>query len=101
MTSGQVNGDGEQSAGPPAVVVYWRPGCPFCIRLRLGLRRINVASEELNIWSDPSAAAFVRSVNGRDEMVPTVVVGATTMRNRTPRQVKRELERQSPGPGAK
>ena len=96
MMSGQVNGDGAQSAGPPAVVVYWRPGCPYCIRLRM-----NVASEELNIWSDPSAAAFVRSVNGGDETVPTVVVGATAMRNPTPREVKRELERQAPGPEAK
>jgi hypothetical protein len=62
---------------------------------------MNVASEELNIWSDPSAAAFVRSVNGGDETVPTVVVGATAMRNPTPREVKRELERQAPGPEAK
>ena len=99
--SDQVNGDGAQCAEQPTVIVYWRPGCPFCIRLRLGLRRRNVASEELNIWSDPSAAAFVRSVNGGDETVPTVVIGATTLRNPTPRQVKRELERQLAGPDAR
>jgi mycoredoxin len=83
------------------VVVYWRPGCPYCAHLRWGLRRMNVASEELNIWSDASAAAFVRSVNGGDETVPTVLVGATTMHNPTPRQVGREIERQSPSLGAK
>lgn len=85
------------SAGSPAVVVYWRPRCPFCARLRWGLRRMNVVSEELNIWEVPNAAAFVRSVNGGDETVPTVVVGATTMLNPTPRQVKRELGRQLSG----
>jgi mycoredoxin len=57
---------------------------------------MNVASEELNIWSDPSAAAFVRSVNGGNETVPTVLVGATTMLNPRPRQVRREIKRQSP-----
>jgi hypothetical protein len=62
---------------------------------------MNVASEELNIWSDPSAAAFVRSVNGGDETVPTVLVGATTMLNPTPREVRREVARQSPCLGAK
>ncbi len=87
------------SASSAAVVVYWRPGCPFCAYLRWGLRRMDVASQELNIWGDPSAAAFVRSVNGGDETVPTVLVGATTMRNPTPRQVRREIERQSPSLG--
>jgi mycoredoxin len=77
-------------------VIYWRPGCPYCARLRWGLRRMKVAVEELNIWTDPAAAAFVRSVNGGDETVPTVVVAGVTLLNPTPRQVKRELERQFP-----
>ena len=98
---GRVSDGRVASAGSPTVVVYWRPGCPYCAHLRWGLRRMNVASEELNIWSDPSAAAFVRSVNGGDETVPTVVVGDMTMLNPTPRQVRREIERQSPSPGAK
>jgi glutaredoxin-like protein len=78
-------------------VIYWRPGCPYCARLRWGLRRMKVAVEELNIRTDPAAAAFVRSVNGGDETVPTVVVAGVTLLNPTPRQVKRELERQFPG----
>ena len=97
---GRAGGGAVPSPGSPMVVVYWRPGCPYCAHLRWGLRRMNVASEELNIWRDPSAAAFVRSVNGGDETVPTVLVGATTMRNPTPRQVGREIERQSLGLGA-
>jgi hypothetical protein len=58
---------------------------------------MKVATEELNIWTDPGAAAFVRSVNGGDETVPTVVVAGEVLVNPTPRQVRRELERQLPG----
>ncbi|WP_407663748.1 glutaredoxin domain-containing protein [Mycobacterium shottsii] len=35
------------------VVVYWRPGCPFCWRLRRGLRRRGLPTREINIWTDP------------------------------------------------
>jgi len=55
-----------------------------------------VAPGELNIWTDPAAAAFVRSVNGGDETVPTVAVAGETLVN-TPRYVEREIERQFPG----
>ena len=88
-------------ADSPAVVVYWRPGCPYCVHLRWGLRRLNIETEEFDIWSDPQAAAIVRSKNDGNETVPTVVVGTTTLLNPTPRQVKRELERQSTGPDSK
>ena len=78
-------------------VIYWRPGCLYCARLRWGLRRMKVATEELSIWNDPAAAAFVRSVNGGNETVPTVVVAGVTLVNPTPRQVQREFVRQFPG----
>lgn len=83
------------------VLVYWRSGCPFCIRLRWGLRRLAIATEELDIWTDLEAAAFVRSVNGGNETVPTVVVGDVTMLNPTPRQVQHEYERQFSSRGAR
>jgi glutaredoxin-like protein len=92
----EVHNSAAGSAAAP-VIVYWRPGCPYCARLRWGLRRMKVATEELNIWTDPAASAFVRSVNGGDETVPTVVVAGEILVNPTPRQVKRELERQFPG----
>jgi mycoredoxin len=88
--------DGASGSMAAPVTVYWRPGCPYCARLRWGLRRMKVATEELNIWTDPGAAAFVRSVTGGDETVPTVVVAGEILVNPTPRQVKRELERQLP-----
>ena len=86
---------GVAGAPPPAAVVYWRPGCPYCARLCWSLRRAGVASKWIDIWSDPSAAAFVRSVNGGNETVPTVVIGDVTLVNPGPRQVTGELARQA------
>ncbi len=86
----------DTAASAVKLLIYWRPGCLYCARLRWGLRRRRVAVEELNIWSNPVAAAFVRSVNGGNETVPTVVVAGVTLLNPSPRQVKRELERRFP-----
>ncbi len=74
------------------VIVYWRPGCPFCVNLRWGLRRLGIVTDERNIWTDPDAAAFVRSVNGGHETVPTVVIAGSVLVNPTARQVKKELQ---------
>lgn len=64
-----------------AITVYWRPGCIFCTRLRHGLKRANLDRTEHNIWEDADAAAFVRSVNRGNEIVPTVVVGNEVLVN--------------------
>ncbi len=65
----------------PTVTLYWRPGCPFCSRLTAGLRAEGIDYEAVNIWDDPAAAAFVRSVANGNETVPTVTVGATSLVN--------------------
>lgn len=85
-------GRGVSGAVPP-VTLYWRPGCPFCARLRWSLRWRRVATTEVNIWRDPEAAAFVRSVAEGNETVPTVVVGTTFLVNPSAREVMREVER--------
>lgn len=69
------------------VEVLWRPGCPYCARLRRGLRRRGIATTEFDIWNDTSAAARVRNVTGGDETVPTVFVGSVVMVNPSLRQV--------------
>ncbi|BAV43138.1 glutaredoxin family protein [Mycobacterium ulcerans] len=78
------------------VVVYWRPGCPFCWRLRRGLRRRGLPTREINIWTDPDAAAAVRSVADGNETVPTVVVGDVAMVNPTAGQVIDAVRTQAP-----
>lgn len=74
--------DHEAGRGDAAIaIVYWRPGCPFCAMLRAGLRLKRVPFREVNIWHDPDAAAFVRSVARGNETVPTVVVGSVSLVN--------------------
>jgi mycoredoxin len=49
-----------------------------------------------NIWADPAAAAFVRSVAGGAEKVPMVVIGGVAHVNPRPRMVVAALrDRQS------
>ena len=56
-------------------IVYWRPGCPYCMRLRARLGRDARRLHWVDIWADPAGAASVREVTGGDETVPTVIAG--------------------------
>jgi len=86
------------AAGTPgAVRVYWRPGCPYCAMLRLGLRGARVPAEWVNIWEDSAAAARVRVITGGDETVPTVEVGTRAMVNPSARQVAAAVRDGQPG----
>ena len=57
-------------------LVYWRPGCIFCLRLRVALLLRGKKAVWTSIAGDPAAAARVRSVNDGNETVPTVFVGS-------------------------
>ena len=78
------------------VTLYWRPGCPYCLLLRLKLRRFGVSVREINIWEEPTAAALVREIAGGSETVPTVTVGDVAMVNPSARRVIDELVRVAP-----
>ena len=73
------------------VVVYFRPGCPWCERLRLGLGADRRRAAWVDIWRDEEAAAFVRSVNDGNETVPTVVVDGVPHTNPDPSTVRPAL----------
>ena len=72
-------------------VVYWRPGCQYCLRLRLTTVGVAGRASWVNIWRDPEAAAAVRAVAGGNETVPTVVVGSDSRVNPEPRWVRELL----------
>lgn len=78
-----------------SVVVYSRPGCPYCFRLRRGLRRRGVEFTEIDIWQDPAAAAAVRAVADGNETVPTVHVAGQWLVNPRAARVE-QLARQKP-----
>ena len=72
-------------------IVYWRPGCPFCVTLRAGLRLSRTPHRLVDIHRDPAAAAFVRSHNDGNELVPTVDVGGRVLSNPSLRSVRAAL----------
>ncbi|MEU6617929.1 MULTISPECIES: glutaredoxin domain-containing protein [Streptomyces] len=72
-------------------VVHWRPGCTYCLRLRLRLGRDASRLHWVNIWRDPAGAAAVRAATGGDETVPTVVVADRPHINPDPAWVRRQL----------
>jgi hypothetical protein len=49
-----------RSADDGRPIVYWRPGCPFCMKLRLRLGRAGSRLHWVDIWRDPAGAAAVR-----------------------------------------
>jgi glutaredoxin len=65
------------------VVIYTRPGCPYCYRLRRGLRRRGIPFSEINIRHDTVAAATVRAHANGTETVPTVRIGGRWLVNPT------------------
>jgi mycoredoxin len=73
-----------ESGADRDVTLYWRPGCMFCLRMRLVLRWHHLSVHKVNIWADPEAAAFVRSVADGNETVPVVVIDGQPMVNPEP-----------------
>ncbi|MFB6579140.1 glutaredoxin domain-containing protein [Streptomyces sp. NPDC056402] len=72
-------------------VVFWRPGCTYCIRLRIRLGRSAHQLHWVDIWSDPAGAAVVRAANDGNETVPTVFVAGRPHTNPDPAWVRGQL----------
>ncbi|MFM7535514.1 MAG: glutaredoxin domain-containing protein [Acidimicrobiales bacterium] len=70
------------SSHSPEIVVYWRPGCPFCSSLLRQFDKRGVPHHRVNIWQDPAAAATVRSFARGNETVPTTYAISAWYRSR-------------------
>jgi len=75
------------STDSAGITVYWRPGCGFCSSLLRQFEQLQVPYDAVNIWDDPSGAAFVRSVARGNETVPTVAIGPVALVNPSIREV--------------
>ena len=62
-------------------VVYYKPGCPFGIRLRTALSVRKIAHTSVRLRDDEAGAARVREVNGGLEISPTVHVNGQWLTN--------------------
>lgn len=80
------------NSSDPTITFFWRPGCGFCMMLQRRLDAIGLDYDKRNIWEDPEAAEFVRSVANGNETVPTVVVGGEAMVNPTADEVRAAQE---------
>jgi mycoredoxin len=81
-----------RAADEGRVVIYHRPGCVFCARLASALGRAGRdRAVWVDIWGDPQAAAYVRSVNDGNETVPTVVIDGAAVTNPPPARVRAAL----------
>ena len=69
-------------------IVYWRPGCPYCLRLRATMIGRADRVHWVDIWSDPEGAASVRAVAGGNETVPAVITPVEAMVNPGPDRVR-------------
>ncbi|MED7826738.1 mycoredoxin [Streptomyces chiangmaiensis] len=71
------------------ITVYSTPWCGYCDRLKKQLDRENIPYTDVDIEQDATAAKFVESVNGGNQVVPTVVFpDGTAMTNPGVLQVK-------------
>jgi mycoredoxin len=72
--------------------MYTTQWCGFCRRLKSQLARDGIEVREIDIEVDPSAAAFVMSVNGGNQTVPTVVFAdGSALTNPSAAQVRDRL----------
>ncbi|MGW7069120.1 glutaredoxin domain-containing protein [Streptomyces sp. NPDC054855] len=71
-------------------IVYWRSGCPYCMRMRIRLGLDARQVHWVDIWRDPAGAAAVRAVNEGDETVPTVFVAGRPHVNPDPAWVREQ-----------
>ncbi len=69
-------------------VVYFKPGCPFGIKLRIALTLHRVPHRSVRFRHDEEGAARVRAVNDGNEISPTVHIAGRWLTNPGWREVR-------------
>ena len=76
-----------------AITMYSTTWCGYCQRLKAQMGREGIEYVEVDIERDPEAAAFVESVNGGNQTVPTLLYpDGSAETNPSIGQVKARLE---------
>jgi mycoredoxin len=80
------------TASDAPLSVYTTSWCGYCVRLKTVLKSAGISYTEINIETDPEAAAFVMSVNRGNQTVPTVkFADGSTLTNPSGGEVKARL----------
>lgn len=77
--------------------VYYKPGCPFGIRLRLSLLLHGVPFRPVRFRDDEEGAMRVRQVNDGNEISPTVHVAGRWLTNPPWGDVRQAMAQAGPG----
>ncbi len=64
-----------------APVIFWKPGCSYCILMRVMVGPAGRRATWVDSSLDEQARAVVRSVNGGNHTTPTVMFGDQTRTN--------------------
>lgn len=65
-----------------SVIMYSTVWCGYCQRLKAQMQRAGIEYVEVDIEADRDSAAFVASINGGNEVVPTLKFSdGTTLTN--------------------
>jgi len=77
----------------PPFTMYSTTWCPFSQRLSADLERAGVAYRNIDVDDDPDAGELVKSLNGGNRVVPTLVFAdGTSMTNPSVDEVLAKLE---------
>lgn len=80
------------SPTPGELTMFSTTWCGYCQRLKTQLTRAGIAWREVNIETDPEAAALVREANRGNETVPTLLFSdGSTLTNPSLRNVEDKL----------
>jgi mycoredoxin len=77
-----VNNPPNTSGDNNSVIMYSTVWCGYCQRLKAQMQRAGIEYVEVDIEADRDSAAFVASINGGNEVVPTLKFSdGTTLTN--------------------
>ena len=77
---------------PGTITMYSTPWCGYCHRLKRQLKHEGIPYVEVDIETDPNAAAVVERVNRGNQTVPTLVFSdGTALTNPSVAEVKAQL----------
>lgn len=71
----------QRAAAGQAPLIFWKPGCTYCILLRMRVVSTGRRMSWVDSSVDEQARAVVRSVNGGDHTTPTVMFREETRTN--------------------
>ena len=82
---------------PGQLTMYTTVWCGYCRNLKKQLAKVGIEISEVDIEHDPAAAAYVMSINGGNQTVPTVQFpDGSALVNPSAAQVRARLDGLSP-----